>query len=309
MRQCVATVSVLALVFIGTGALAGRQEPQVFRAESELVVLHVNVFDERSDAVPELPQSAFSIVEDGQPQQITFFSSEDVPVAAGLIIDNSGSMIARQRMVRAGGIAFVTASHPEDEIFTISFNSDIAFGLPADMPFTNRQSLLSAALVRYPAGGRTALYDAVIAGLQHLERASHQKHVLVVLTDGEDNASRHTRDEMYERVRRSDAIVYAVSNADRRVGYDGDPNVLKKLAELGGGVAYFPRNQDDLIASLGEVAGNIRRGYSIGYAPSATGAPGSFRRVSVQVRAPGRGKLTVRSRDGYFTAHSATAAQ
>lgn len=302
-----ATVSVLALV--GSGVLADAQDPQVFRAESELVVLHVNVFDERSDAVPELPQSAFSVVEDGHPQEITFFSSEDVPVAIGLIVDNSGSMIARQGMVRAGGIAFVEASHPEDEIFTISFNSDIAFGLPPGVPFTNRQSLLSAALVRFPAGGKTALHDAVIAGLEHLERASHQKHVLVVLTDGEDNASRHSRDEMYERVRRSDAIVYTVSNADRRVGYDGDPGVLKKLAELGGGVAYFPRDEDDLIASLGEVAGNIRRGYSIGYAPATTGAAGTFRRVSVQVRARGHGKLTVRSRDGYFLAHSVPAAR
>jgi VWFA-related protein len=309
MRRRPATFCVLALVVLAIRLAAGQDPPQVFRAESELVVLHVNVFDERSDAVPELPQEAFSVVEDGQPQQITFFSSEDVPVAAGLIVDNSGSMIARHRMVRSGGMAFVTASHPEDELFTISFNSDIQFGLPEGMPFTNIQPLLHAALVRFPAGGKTALYDAVIAGLDHVERATHQKHVLVVLSDGEDNASRHSRDEMYERVRRSDAIIYTVSNADRRVGYVGDPTVLKKLAELGGGVAYFPRDEEDVIASLGEVAANIRRGYSIGYAPSNTGAPGSFRRVAVNVRAPGRGKLTVRSRNGYFMAHSAAAAQ
>jgi len=188
--------SLLLISFVASGPHVAA-DPQVFRAESELVVLHVNVFDERSDAVPELPQTAFRVVDNGQPQEITFFSSEDVPVAAGLIIDNSGSMIARHRMVSAGGLAFITASHPEDELFTIHFNDEVHYGLPDIVEFTNSESLLRAALVKYPAGGRTALYDAVIAGLDHVERASHQKRVLVVLSDGKDNASRHSEEEMF----------------------------------------------------------------------------------------------------------------
>lgn len=303
------------LLLIGLAAAGPRADGrtpdgrQVFRAKSELVVLHVNVFDERSNAVPELPQEAFRVLENGQPQEITFFSSEDVPVAAGLIIDNSGSMIARHKMVYAGGLAFVISSHPEDELFTIHFNDRVAYGLPDLVAFTNSGALLRAALVRYAPGGRTALYDAVIAGLDHVERAMHQKHVLVVLSDGKDNASRHTEDEMYERARRSDAIIYTVSNADRRIGYAGDPGVLKKLADIGGGVAYFPKSTDDVVRRLDDVAGNIRRGYSIGYAPAQTTAGGGFRRVAVTVRAPGRGKLTVRSRNGYFLAHPVSPAQ
>jgi VWFA-related protein len=306
----------IALIFIGTGLFAGPQQaqqeqqaPQVFRAESELVVLHVNVFDERSDAVPELAQSSFQVIENGRPQDITFFSSEDVPVAAGLILDNSGSMIARHKMVRAGGMAFVTASHPEDELFVIQFNSEVRHSLPGVAPFTNSEALLRAAVVRYPAGGKTALYDAVIAGLDHLERANHQKHVLVVLSDGDDNASRYAEDQMFDRVRRSDAIIYTVSNADRRIGYAGNSGVLKKLADLGGGVAYFPKSEDDIVSSLKEVADNIRRGYSIGYAPAKTAGDGAFRRVTVTVRAPGRGKLTVRSRSGYYLSNPDSSAQ
>jgi VWFA-related protein len=306
MRR-VRAVLLIAPIFIATSLLA--QDPQVFRAESELVVLHVNVFDDRSDAVPELPQTAFRVIEDGNPQQITFFSSEDVPVAAGLILDNSGSMIARHRLVQAGGLAFVTASHPEDELFVLQFNTTAQYGLPPSVNFTNSEALLRAALVRHPAGGKTALHDAVIEGLDHLQRANHQKRVLVVLSDGDDNASRHSEDEMFERVRRSDAIIYTVSNADRRVGFAGDAGVLRKLADLGGGVAYFPKSEDDVISSLREVADNIRRGYSIGYAPATMTHDGRYRRVEVSVRAPGRGKLTVRSRSGYYLSHPDSGAQ
>ena len=309
MRRCCIPLFLLTGFILAGPRVIAEQEPQVFRAESELVVLHVNVFDERSDAVPELPQSAFRVIENGRPQAITFFSSEDVPVAAGLIIDNSGSMIARHRMVRAGGLAFVTSSHPEDELFTIQFNNDVQFSLPGTVPFSNSEALLRASLARFPAGGKTALYDAVIAGLDHVERATHQKHVLVVLSDGADNASRHSEDEMFDRVRRSDAIIYTVSSTDRRVGYAGDSGVLKKLADLGGGVAYFPKSEDDVISSLQEVAENIRRGYSIGYAPAKIAGDGAYRRVAVTVRAPGRGKLTVRSRSGYYLSNSDSGAQ
>jgi VWFA-related protein len=290
-------------VLCAMGALAGRVEGasgrQVFRSQSELVVLHVSVFDGRSDAVPGLPESAFRIFEDGAPQTVSFFSSRDVPVAVGLVLDNSGSMIARHGMVAAGGTAFAASSHPEDEMFTVHFNEHVLFGLPDGILFTNRQPLLQAAFARYRAGGKTALYDAVVAGLDHVERAAHQKHVLVVLSDGEDNASRRSKDEMMQRARLSDAIVYTVSNADRRIGMDGDPGVLRDLADATGGVAYFPRSDEDVVATFDEIAVNIRRGYTIGYVPTNTARDGRFRRVRVTVQVPGRGNLTVRSRDGY----------
>ena len=280
--------------------VAVQNTPDVFRSESDLVVLHVNVFNGRSDAVPELPQSAFSVFEDEQPQEITFFSGADVPVAVGLILDNSSSMIARQGMLIAGGAAFARSSHENDELFTIHFNEHIQFGLPGGLLFTDRGTLLQAALSRYRPGGRTALYDAVIAGLNRLESASNQKRVLVVLSDGEDNASANSEEAMLERARASNTMVYTVSNANRYgdVG-GGDAGLLRRLARVSGGMAYFPDNDREVVEDLDRIAGNIRRGYLIGYVPSNVAHDGTYRRVKVLVRAPGKRDLRVQSRDGY----------
>jgi VWFA-related protein len=281
------------------------QDPQpsdeVFRAHSDLVVLHVNVFDGRSDAVPDLPREAFSVIEDGRAQEISFFNSADVPVAAGLVVDNSGSMIARQRMVTAGGAAFAQASHPEDQLFAVIFNEHVRFGLPPTVAFTQNKVQLQAALSRFAPGGKTALYDAVVAAIDHLEDSMYQKRVLVVLSDGEDNASRLSEHDMLDKARRSDTIIYTVSNANAGFGdQNGKPRVLKRLAEVSGGVAYFPENDRDAVTTFEEIAGNIRRGYAIGYVPAVHSDDGGFRRVQVRVRVPGRKNLTVRARDGYL---------
>lgn len=290
------------LLFMCAASLGAAQEPEpVFRSESDLVVLHVNVFDGRSDAVPGLSQGMFQVFDNDQPQQITFFSAANVPVTAGLILDSSSSMITRQRLVTAGAEAFVRSSHPEDELFTIHFNEHVEFGLPPAFFFTSRSTILKAAVARYHAGGKTALHDAVVAGLDHLERAGHDKRVLVVLSDGEDNASRHSERVMLERAQRSSAIVYAVSNAHRRFGLPGDPDVLRRLTDATGGVAYFPNSDEDIVESFDTIATNIRRGYTIGYTPSSPDHDGSFRRVKVAVQVPGRRNLRVRSRPGYWT--------
>jgi Ca-activated chloride channel homolog len=282
-------------------------EPQVFRARSELVVLHVNVFDGRSDAVPGLPQEAFSILEDGRPQQISFFNSADVPVSVGLVVDNSGSMIARQKMVVAGGRAFARASHAEDELFVVIFNENVRFGLPPTAPFTRSQPMVQAALSRFAPGGRTALHDAVVAALDHLENATHQKRVLIILSDGEDNASRLSRSDMIDKAARSHTIIYTVSSATGRTGGDGDAGVLRKLADTSGGIAYFPETDREVVAAFEEIGANVRRGYALGYEPSTTNREGGFRRVQVRVRVPGRRNLTVRARDGYLASdHSGT---
>lgn len=280
------------------------QEPPaaVFRSESDLVVLHVNVFDGRSDAVPGLPQDAFQVYEDGARQKITFFSGADVPVSVGLVLDNSSSMIARQGMVIAGGQAFARSSHPRDELFTIHFNEHVRFGLPEGMPFTNRETLLQAAMARFRPGGMTALHDAVMTGLDHLEFASHQKRVLVVLSDGEDNASRHSEQQMLDRARASDALVYTVSTGNRRLGLGGNARVLRRLADATGGVSLYPDSDSAVVEALDTVAGNIRRGYLVGYSPTNAAHDGTFRRVEVRVTAPGRRNLQVKSREGYRAA-------
>ncbi len=272
--------------------------PPVFKSRSDLVQLHVNVFDGDSDAVSELTKENFLVFEDGRHQEIAFFSSEDVPVAAGLVIDNSSSMIAKGRLVVAGAMAFADSSHPEDELFVVNFNEHVRRALPENAAFTSSRPLLRARLGSLRAGGKTALHDAVIAALDHVEQASHQKHVIIVLSDGDDNASRQTRDEMYERARQSDAIIYTIATNEPRFGGDGNPGVLRRLAEIGGGLAYFPRSEEEVVAAFTEVAENIRRGYSIGYVPTNAARDGSFRKVKVMVRDEGR-SLTARCRDGY----------
>ncbi len=303
MRLALALTFAVAALTVLPGR-AQQQDPAapVFKAQSELVVLHVNVFDGRSDAVADLPQGGFQVAEDDVPQQIAFFNSEDVPVAVGLVVDNSGSMITRHAMVVAGTKAFAESSHPDDELFPIVFNEHVAFGLPDDVPFTKSRAQIEVAVARFAPAGKTALHDAVVAGLEHLQEASHQKRVLVVLSDGEDNASMHSDDAMFERAARSDALIYTISTAD--LMHDvGKPRVLKKLAQVSGGTFYEPRTEGAVVHAFREIAGNIRRGYSIGYVPTNQTRDGRYRRVKVSVRVPGYRNLKVVARDGYLAPH------
>jgi hypothetical protein len=190
------------------------EEQQVFKAGAELVVLHVNVFDGRSDAVPNLPRSAFTVYEDGNPQDISFFEAGDVPVTVGLVIDNSTSMLTERDLVVAGTRAFADSSHPEDQMFAIVFNERVRLGLPKSIEFTTNRLQLIASLARFTPGGKTALYDAVIAGLEQLDKGAYQKHVLLVLSDGGDNASEHTEKEMLRRVEASSALIYTIVDPD-----------------------------------------------------------------------------------------------
>jgi len=295
--------SLLLFMALGVSAAAGQDDgPAVFKAESELVVLHVNVFDRHSDAVPNLPEQVFQIEEDDVPQRITFFSNLDVPVAVGLIVDNSGSMIARRAMVLAGAKAFAESSHPEDEVFTVVFNENVRHGLPASVPFTQSPAQIEVAVSKFPPGGKTALHDAVIEGIEHLQEASHQKRVLVVLSDGDDNASMNSEQAMLERAARSDTLIYTISTAEL-VSPDGNSGSLKKLARRSGGAIYTPKSEREVVEAFREIAGNIRRGYSIGYVPTNTSHDGRYRRVKVSVRAPGHKNLSVIARDGYLASH------
>lgn len=276
------------------------QDQQVFKAGAELVVLHVNVFNGRSDAVPNLPQTAFTVYEDDKPQDIAFFEGADVPVTVGLVIDNSTSMLTERKLVAAGTTAFAESSHREDEMFAVVFNEHVRRGLPETIQFTTNRLQLEASLTRFTPGGKTALYDAVIAGLDQLEKGAYQKHVLVVLSDGGDNASQHTEKEMLERVEGSSALIYTVVDPEVFAPGEGNRGVLRRLAKMSGGLAYFPKSERELVENFKEIAGNIRRGYSIGYVPAnASHEHNRPHRVKVTVRVPGRNDLSVRVRNGY----------
>jgi Ca-activated chloride channel family protein len=237
------------------------------------------------------------VYEDGVQQTIEFFELRDAPLAAGLVIDSSSSMLTQRGMVRAGVEAFAALSQPHDELFTIVFTERVRFGLPPGVGFTRSSDLLRASLGRAGLGGKTALHDAVIEGLAHLETATNQKRALVVLSDGKDNASSHSERNMLYRAGQSSAVIHTIWSGEISSNR-GDPGLLRDLARGNGGVAYRPSNAQDMVETFDTIARGIRRGYAIGYAPTNSATDGTYRRLEVRVRAPGR-RVTVLVRDGY----------
>ena len=275
--------------------------PTVFSSRSEAVVVHVTVQDDGSQLIAGLPQDAFSVFENGQPQTVTFFQNEDNPVTVGLVLDCSTSMQRKRDAVIAAGLVFARSSHPADELFTVNFNEQVWSGLPASVPFTTDVEQLRAALQRSSARGRTAMFDAVQFGLKHLQKGQRQKKVLILVSDGGDNASRSTLQDVLGAALRTDAVIYAISIYDQ---YDTDakPEVLRKLTRATGGTAYFPRDAKEAPAVLTRIAEDIRSGYTIGYIPSTTGD--GYRAIRVGVRSPDGRKLSVRARTGYMAGPS-----
>lgn len=284
------------------------QQPPTIRVHSDLVVLHVAVADRRADLLPGLARDHFKVYEDGELQQISFFTNEDSPVSVGLVVDNSTSMWGKSREVIAAGLAFTRSSNHEDELFTVNFNERARFGLPAGTPFTSDIGTLEKALATIRARGKTALYDALLLALSHIERGSQDKKVLIVVSDGGDNASAGTLEQVVAAAQRSNTVVYAVGIADQQ--YRGaDWGILKRLAKITGGAAFFPDELEDVTSTLEHIAHDIRSGYTIGYVPSNTRRDGGYRTIRVVVEAPGRDKLTVRTRTGYLAPSDPSAAR
>jgi VWFA-related protein len=275
------------------------QETPTFSANSELVALHVTVRDKKGAYVTGLTQDAFNVIEDGQAQTVRLFTDTDTPATIGLLIDSSGSMYQYRQVTIAGATNFATTSHPEDEIFAIAFNEYVMPVLPRSAPFTNDGSTLRDALERNVSSrGRTALYDAIAGGVDYLSRGTRERKVLVLLSDGGDNASRTTKDDAVQKAQASNAVIYTIAliEPDSR---DANPDLLKELSLASGGEAYRPRNSGGIADVLGRVARDIRHTYTIGYAPTNTARDGAFRRVRVVVTAPPGRPLVVRSRTGY----------
>ena len=274
-----------------------------FASRSELVVLRVSVVDRRAGFVSGLPRESFVVREDGRPQPIRFFETEDTPVTVGLVIDSSGSMQPRRDSVIAAGMAFAGSSHPEDELFTLNFNERVWPGLPPDQPFTTDHQELRKALNRSTARGQTALFDAIAMGLRRLDEGHRPRKVLVVVSDGGDNASRTPFAEVLDAALRKDVVIYTIGIYDRD-DREAKPDLLRQLASATGGEAFFPRAVEEVTPTLERVARDIRSGYTVGYVP-AEGADGPRRRqIRVDVRSPDGRKLAVRARSAYINASS-----
>jgi VWFA-related protein len=265
----------------------------------DLVDLHVTVRDRKGGFVSGLQKESFHVFENRAPQAIRVFQHEDVPVAVGLIVDNSGSMEPKRKDVTAAALAFARSSDPRDEMFVVNFNERVSFGLPDTQLFSASARELERALNGVPANGKTALYDAIDVGLAHLKKATPDKKVLIVISDGGDNASRHTLRQVLDTVARSDAIVYTVGLFDE---YDPDsnPGALRRIAHASGGEAFLPEETSQVVPICERIARDIRNQYTIAYVPSNQQLDNSYRTIDVTATGPHGEKLLVRTRAGYI---------
>lgn len=274
-----------------------------------LVVLHATVLDQRGRFVSDLAQEHFRVFEDKVEQKLAVFRREDIPVTVGLVVDNSGSMRDKRDRVNAAALTFVKTSNREDEVFVVNFNDD--YYLDLDKDFTNDISELKDALERIDSRGSTALYDATIGSLDHLKKGSRDKKVLLLVTDGEDNASRVGNGDRKQRgleltileAQKSDAVIYAIGllGRDNKRESRKAREAVSRLAQATGGVAYFPEELHDVEPICTQIAHDIRNQYTLAYYPSNSRKDGSFRSVQVDVIPPrGKGKLSVRTRTGYY---------
>ncbi|HEY7099139.1 MAG TPA: VWA domain-containing protein [Terriglobales bacterium] len=278
----------------------------VFKAEVQEVMLHATVVDDKQRLITNLDKGAFTVYEDGKPQAITSFRHEDVPVAMGIVIDNSGSMREKREKVNKAALNLVKASNPQDQVFVVNFSDEYYL----DQDFTGNINKLKEALEKVETRGGTALYDAVVASADHMKRnAKLQKKVLFVVTDGEDNASRESLEQAVRRVSEENGpTVYAIGllgeEKQRRA-----KRALQVIAEKTGGMAFLPRTVDEVDEISSAVAHDIRNQYTIGYKPTTPRSVPGYRTIHVDAKAKGYNKLTVRTRSGYYAGQERAASQ
>ncbi len=265
----------------------------------DMVVLQATALDHKGVLVSGLDKDNFQIYEDGALQPVKHFSHADIPVTVGLVIDNSGSMRPKRHDVIAAALAFARSSNSQDQMFVVNFNERVSFGLPGAIPFTDQVTQLEVALSRIDADGQTALYDAVATALDHLKKGNRDKKVLIIISDGGDNASKHTLAQIMAMARQSDAIIYTIGIFDEQ-DEDRNPHVLKELAKDTGGEAFLPESLKDLAPVCERIAHDIRNQYTLAYVPTNRKRDGTYRAIQVKASGQGRGRLSVRTRAGYF---------
>jgi Ca-activated chloride channel homolog len=271
----------------------------------DMVVLQATALDHKGTLVSGLGQNDFQIYEDGVLQPIKNFSHQDIPVTVGLVIDNSGSMRSKRHDVIAAALAFARSSNPQDQMFVVNFNEKVSFGLPGTTPFTDQVAQLEVALSRIAADGETALYDAMAAALEHLKKGSRDKKVLIVVSDGGDNASQYNLARIMAMARQSDAIIYTVGIFDPQ-DEDRNPHVLRQLARDTGGEVFLPESLQDLAPTCERIAHDIRNQYTLTYVPTNRKRDGTYRVIHVKASGQGRGRLSVRTRAGYYAPSKST---
>jgi Ca-activated chloride channel homolog len=289
----------------GVGEVIRKGDIYTIRVQSDEVTLQATVVDTKKHLVTSLQPSNFEIYEDGQVQQITSFSREDIPVSIGMVVDNSGSMRTKRAAVTKAVVNLVQASNPGDEVFIVNFNDEPYL----DQDFTNKVDLMREALDHVDSRGGTALYDAVIASADHLAKgARREKKVLLVVTDGDDNESRESLEQAVRTVQNDKGpTIYCIGILSKEDRKRTAKRALEALSIQTGGVAFFPENLEEVDEISREVARDIRNQYTITYKPSNPRANGGYRSVKVLAHAPGYHELQVHTRTGYYATEQKTA--
>jgi VWFA-related protein len=268
----------------------------VFRSATRLVVLHATVTNRHGDPVTNLDEQAFAIFENGKRQPITIFRRDDVPVSIGLLIDNSGSMRSLRTKVEAAALAFARASNPQDEMFVLNFADTSRL----DVPMTSDLQVLERGIGRVDSIGGTAMRDAIETAEDYLrDHAKQDRRVLLVITDGIDNASTASAEAIQRQAERTETVIDAVGlfHAQDASRASEGRRELNHLTERSGGVAYFPESVDQVASVTIDLARRIRAQYTIAYTPTNQALDGSYR--TIRVTASGAERYTVKTRAGY----------
>lgn len=269
----------------------------------DLVVVHATVINAKGKLVTDLDQGHFRVRENGQRQALKLFRRETLPVTIGLVLDNSTSMLQKREQMMAAANGFVKVFNREDEFFVVNFNSDWYLDLERK-DFTSDPAAVDLALGRTATRGQTAIFDALRASLDHIQKGTRRKKIIFTISDGIDNTSLSDFRTLLEEVREADVGFYFIQipcteddakSACRKAGRQ-----MRRLADATGGVAYFPKYLGEIGTLAGQIARDIRSQYVLGYEPSNRAKDGTYRRLAVTVKAKGKGKLEARHRPGYY---------
>jgi Ca-activated chloride channel family protein len=295
----VTKVSAAAGLSAAVGTTTSEDRPEIVNAD--LVVLNVTLTDTYGRYVTGISKEAFTVLDDKEPQTITFFSDEDVPVSLGVVFDVSGSMSGEKiSKAREALRHFIDTSHDNDEYFLIGFNSRAQLL----MDKTRNSAAMLDKLTFVETKGQTALYDACYLGVNRVQRGAHPKRAILVISDGQDNSSRYTFSELRKMLKESDVLIYAIGIVDKGSPSEldvGGQAILDELASVSGGKAFFPTNGAEMNEIFERIAIELRHQYSIGYKPTNFANDGKWHKVKVRVTPPrGLPRLFVRSKEGYF---------
>ncbi|MEJ7616646.1 MAG: VWA domain-containing protein [Pyrinomonadaceae bacterium] len=269
---------------------------------TDVITMNVTVTDTYGRYVKGLDKSAFTVLDDKVQQEITFFTDDDTPASVGVLFDVSGSMsgdkVARAREALS---RFIQTSHEQDEYFLIGFNSRAQLLLDRTRDADSVLDKLTFVQTR----GQTALYDACYLGVEKVTRGAHPKRALLVISDGQDNNSRYTFNELKRLLKESDVVIYGIGilgggDPSSSLGMAGQ-SILDEIAGVSGGKAFFPTTTAEMNEIFERIALELRHQYSVGFRPSNFTGDGKWHRLKVKVQPPrGLPRLFVRAKEGYY---------